>query len=154
MTLFILKISEIEGLTAADVFDFQPQNELPYGSRLLNAIWSYKRKQQPDLTLLKHKSQVCVDWSQQQHGIDYWDTYSPVVHWSTVLMVLVLSAILGLKSRQVDYTQAFPQAPLDNPIFMRIPQGWQFDPVAKKLVQFDDPKSIDHTHFIHHKRNL
>jgi hypothetical protein len=66
-------------------------------------------------------------------------------------MVLVLSAIT---SRQVDYTQAFPQAPLDDPVFMRIPQGWRFDPVAKKLIQFDDPKSIDHSHFIRLKRNL
>ena len=38
-------------------------------------------------------------------------------------MVLILSAIFGLKSHQVDYTQAFPQAPLDDPIFMQIPQG-------------------------------
>ena len=36
-------------------------------------------------------------------------------------MVLILSAILGLKSHQVNYTQAIPQAPLDDPIFMRIP---------------------------------
>ena len=58
-------------------------------------------------------------------------------------MVLDLSAILGLKSSQVNYNQAFPQAPLDNTIFMLIPQGWTYDPLQKKIVQSDDPKSID-----------
>ena len=46
-------------------------------------------------------------------------------------MVLILSAILGLKSCQVDYTQAFPQAPLGDPVFMRIPQGWTYDPMQQ-----------------------
>ena len=48
-------------------------------------------------------------------------------------MVLVLSALLHLKSRQVDYTQAFPQAPLDDDVFMHIPQGWYLDPESQQL---------------------
>ena len=64
-------------------------------------------------------------------------------------MVLILSAILGLKFHQVDYTQAFPQAPLDDPIFMQIPQGWTYDPMQQRIVQSDNPKSIDRDYFIH-----
>ena len=59
-----------------------------------------------------------MDGSQQQYSIDYWETYAPVVHWSTIWMVLILSAFLWLKSWQVDYTQAFPQAPLDDDVVM------------------------------------
>ena len=108
-------------------------SDLPPRARLLNAIWSYCRKQRPDGLLLKHKSRICTDRSQQQYGIDYWETYAPVIHWSTIRMVLVLSALLKLKSRQVDYTQAFPQAPLDNDVFMRIPQGWYLDSATQTL---------------------
>jgi hypothetical protein len=39
-------------------------------------------------------------------------------------MLLILSSPMNLKTRQVDYTQAFPQALLEDPIFMRVPQGW------------------------------
>jgi hypothetical protein len=135
---------EIQGLCDADVFDFKDMSELPSGARLLNAIWSYHRKRRPDGVLLKHKSRICVDGSQQKYGVDYWETYAPVVHWSTVRMVLVLSALLKLKSRQVDYTQAFPQAPLDDDVFMRIPQGWFYNPVMERLTQNpDDPRSVD-----------
>ena len=130
-------------------------SQLPSHARLLNAIWSYCRKHCPNGVLLKHKSRICVDGSQQKYGVDYWETYAPVVHWSTVRMVLVLSALLKLKSRQVDYTQAFPQAPLDDDVFMRIPQGWYYDPVSKQLTQHtDDPWHIDKAHFICLKRNI
>jgi hypothetical protein len=105
--------------------------------------------------LLKHKSRICIDGSKQQYGVDYWETYAPVVHWSTVRMVLVLAALLKLTSRQVDYTQAFPQAPLDDDVFMRIPPGWRYEPSVQQLVQnASKPRSVDKDHFIRLKRNL
>ena len=142
------QVSEIMGLEEAQVFKYIRMSEIPPHTQLLNTIWSYCHKQHPDGSLLKHKNCICVDGSMQQYRIDFWDTYSPVIHWSTIRMVLVLLAILGLKSCQVDYTQAFPQAPLDNPVFMQIPQGWTYNPVSKKLVQSDDPKQMDCDHFI------
>jgi hypothetical protein len=146
---------EIKGLCDAGVFEFKNMSELPSHARLLNAIWSYRRKRRPDGVLLKHKSRICADGSQQQYGVDYWETYAPVIHWSTVRMVLVLSALLSLKSRQVDYTQAFPQAPLEDDVFMRIPQGWYYDPTSKQLLpKSNDPRSFDKEHFIRLKRNL
>ena len=70
-------------------------------------------------------------------------------------MVMVLSTLLNLKSWQVDYMQAFPQAPLDDDVFMRIPQGWYLDPSTKQLHQdTSDPRSVDKEHFIRLKRNL
>lgn len=62
-------------------------------------------------------------WLMQEHGWDYWEIYAPVVAWSTVRLILVLSALLNLTTRQVDYTQAFLQADLDNPIYMKLPAG-------------------------------
>jgi hypothetical protein len=63
--------------------------------------------QHPNGNFVKHKSRLCVDGSQQLHGHGYWDTYAPVVSWSNVCLVFLLSSILGLHSRQVDYTQTF-----------------------------------------------
>jgi hypothetical protein len=104
---------EIEGLCDATVFKFKNMLDLPSCTRLFNAIWSYHHNRHPDGALHKHKSRICADGSQQKYGIDYWQTYAPVVHWrSTVCMVLVLSVLLNLESRQVDYTQALSQATL------------------------------------------
>jgi hypothetical protein len=37
--------------------------------------------------------------------------------------MLVMATLLNLKTRQVDYTHALPQATLYDPVFMRVPQG-------------------------------
>ena len=151
---FKAQVSELKGLEEADVFDYQEISSFPKDAQLLNAIWSYRRKRRPDGTLLKYKSRICADGSMQQYGVDYWETYAPVVHWSTVRLILVLSAMLGLKSRQIDYTQAFPQANLSDPVYMKIPQGWKVDKETNKLVQSSDPSFFDRRHFIKLKKNL
>jgi len=46
-------------------------------------------------------------------GIDFFDTFAPVVNWTTVCIMLILSVILGLATKQVDYTAAFLHAPID-----------------------------------------
>ena len=131
---------EIKGLIEAGVFSYLPVQDIPADcqNKLLNAIWSYRRKRRPDGTLLKHKCRICADGSQQRHGIDYWDTYSPIVQWSTVRLIMVLASTLELKSCQVDYQQAFPQAPLDDNVYMRIPEGWAYDCTNNTLVQVNN----------------
>jgi len=127
---------EITGLEDADVFKYHSMGELqslPLGMHLLNAIWSYSHKCKPNRNISKHKSRICVGGSQQQYSIDYWNTYAPVVQWSTICLMLILSTILGLASHQIDYVQAFPQATLDDPVYMRIPQGWYYDTTTSHL---------------------
>jgi len=148
---------KIDGLQNADVFEYLLLSELstlPHGTRILNAIWSYRRKRRPDGDLHKYKSRICVDGSQQRYGIDYWDMYAPVVQWSTVRLLFILATTLGLSSRQIDYVQAFPQAALDDPVYMKVPQGWFYCPTEKKLRQFADPKHTDPSYFIKLKKNL
>ena len=60
----------------------------------------------------------------QQLGVDFWATFAPVVNWSTSRLVLFLSLLHGFHSCQVDFVQAFIQAPLDCPIYMEIPAGF------------------------------
>ena len=70
------QLPEIQGLVNANVFEFRSMSDLPPRAQLLNAIWSYHHKQCPDGLLLKHKSRICADGSQQQYRIDYWETYA------------------------------------------------------------------------------
>jgi hypothetical protein len=103
---------------------------------------------------LKSKSRICIDRSQQQHGRDYWENYAPVVSWPTIHLTLLLSTTLDLKQCQVDYAQAFPQAPLDDPVYMRIPQGCYMDAQTSTLNQHQDPTHNHREHYIWLKRNL
>jgi len=144
---------EIQGLLDMKVFEILPINTKPSNARLLSSIWSYRRKRSPVGKILKHKARICVDGSQQQYGRDYWEVYAPVVSWPTIRLMLLLSSILGLKERQVDYTQAFPQAPLSDPVFMKMPQGWHIDEHGQ-FSQHPDPTFNDRSHYIKLNKNL
>lgn len=109
------QVTEIESLLKSKVMEVQPITSLPVTGKLLSSIWSYRRKRSPQGTLLKHKARICANGRQQDHV--YWETYAPVASWSTIRLMLILSSILGLQSRQVDYTQSFPQAELQDPVF-------------------------------------
>ncbi len=146
------QVSEIQGLLKMDVFDIKHISDKPPNACLLSLIWSYKCKRSLVGHILKHKSRLCIDGSQQELGRDYWETYAPVVSWSTTCPMLLLSSILGFWTRQVDYTQAFPQAPLDDPVCIQMPQGWFVD--TNSILQLhSDPKFHDKDHFIKLKKN-
>ena len=68
---------------------------------------------------------MCARGDQQIKNVDYFDTDAPVVSWSTVRTLLTISCVLGLDTKQVNYTLAFCQAKLNNPIYIDSPQGYQ-----------------------------
>lgn len=144
--------AEIEGLLKFDVMDIHPIAQLPPEARLLHAIWSYHRKRLPSDVLLKYKSRICVNGKEQVFGRDYWETYAPVASWATIWMMMHLSSVLNLKTHQVEYTQAFPQASLDDAVFMRISQGWFVKNGV--LHQHDNPKFNNTHYYMKLKRNL
>ena len=48
-------------------------------------------------------------------GIDFFNTFAPVVKWTTVRLLLILTAQLGLATQQIDFTNAFAHADIDLP---------------------------------------
>ncbi len=146
------QIPEISNLHQAGVFSYHHINSLPPRAKLLNAIWSYRRKRSPSGEFRKYKARICTDGSRQQYGIDYWETYAPVVSWSTVRLLLTMSHINGWQSRQIDFTQAFTQPPIKEDVYMRIPQGWYI--VDGALTQHSDPRYRDTAHYIKLEKSL
>jgi hypothetical protein len=144
--------SEIQNLADAEVFSYHQIGTLPARAKLLNAIWSYKRKRTPSGVLRKHKARICTDGSKQQYGVDYWETYAPVVSWSTVRLLFTLSSLHGWHSKQIDFAQAFTQPPIKDNVYMKIPRGWHI--VDGALYQHPDPKFRDNTHYIKLEKSL
>lgn len=99
--------------------------------KTIQAVWSFKRKRHPDGSLNKHKARLCAHGGMQQWGVNYWETFSPVVNWMSVRLVLTMSLMFDLETRSIDFVLAFPQADLDVPVFMELPMGMEI-PGAKK----------------------
>jgi len=63
---------------------------------------------------------LCVHGDQQIEGVDYFKTYAPVVQWSTIRTMLILSVAMKWKSKQVDYELAFLHAGLEDYVYVDI----------------------------------
>jgi hypothetical protein len=118
-----------------EVADHELQNHLaivhcstvPRTATPIQAICSFKRKQRPDDSLVKHKARLCAHGRMQQLGTNYWETYSPVVNMVTVCLILLLAQIFKLDSKAIDFVLAFSQAELDVDIWMYLPICFQVD---------------------------
>ena len=99
---------------------------IPKGHKTILAIWSFKRKRFPDGSINKYKSRLCAHGGMQQWGVDYWETYAPVVNWLSVRLLLILSVVHGWHSKSIDFVLAFPQAKLEEDMFMELPAGVWF----------------------------
>ena len=94
------------------------------GTTIVGTTWAFKRKRYPDGTVKKLKARICVRGDQQGKGLDVFDTFAPVVQWSVVRLVLTLSIALNMETIQVDYANAFVQATLDKPVYVRCPKNY------------------------------
>lgn len=99
------------------------RSQMPKDMKTILAIWSFKRKRLPDGTITKWKARLCCHGGMQQWGMNYWETYAPVVCWASVRLILNIAMINRLPTRSVDFVLAFPQADVDVPIYMELPVG-------------------------------
>ena len=65
-----------------------------------------------------------VRGDQQKAQFDRDSTYAPVVEWSTVRLLLILSLQHDLTTVSIDFKNAFVQSSLPEPIFVEFPQGY------------------------------
>ena len=69
-----------------------PRSEIG-DAKTIKAIRAFRRKRQPDGSLLKHKACLNAHGGMQVYGENYWDTYASVVNWISMRMMLTLSVI-------------------------------------------------------------
>jgi hypothetical protein len=72
----------------------------------------------------KLKARFCARGFEQIQGLDYTETIAPVVNWTTVRFLLILSIFIGLETKQVDYVAAFVQADIDTTVYVEMPHGF------------------------------
>ena len=56
----------------------------------------------------------------QIHGVDYFQTFAPVVRGATFRLQMADAVQRGLTKKQIDFTAAFLQAPIDGDVFLKL----------------------------------
>jgi hypothetical protein len=69
---------------------------------IVPSTWAFKCKRYPDGLIKRLKGRLCAQIDCQQEGVDYFETYAPVVKWKTLRITLIISMLLDLQTIQVD----------------------------------------------------
>ena len=141
---------EIGTLLRMETFDVVDQE--PW-MNVISSVWAFKRKRDPDGRVRKLKARICARGFEAIKGIDYFETYSPVVQWMSVRTILILVIVLGLDNRQIDYTAAFMQAPIKHDVFVEIPKLYSLPGKVWKLKRsIYGLKDSAKNYFLHTKK--
>ncbi|KAJ1695555.1 hypothetical protein LUZ63_012253 [Rhynchospora breviuscula] len=112
---------EIDALALNQTWTLVPP---PTDQRVVGCKWVYKLKRHSDGTIERHKARLVAKGYHQQEGIDYGDTFSPVVRPTTVRLVLSLAISSDWKVHQLDVQNAFLHGDLHERVFMSQPPGF------------------------------
>jgi histone deacetylase 1/2 len=111
------------------------RSEVPKGQQILPAVWSMKRKRRiATREVYKWKARLTVHGGKQTKGVNYWDTYAPLVQWSTTRLFLTMSVLRGWYCRQLDFVLAYTQADAECELYMEIPRGFTVDGNPKEYA--------------------
>ena len=105
-------------------WDIIPIEEMPKGEKVLDSVWAMRWKMNI-LTgkIYKWKARLNLHGGQQEFGVNYYETYSPVVNWFSCRLLLIHALINKWHTRQIDFVLAYPQAKSEHPLYMKFPYG-------------------------------
>jgi hypothetical protein len=115
-----VKIFTLESINAWEVVDREDD------MNVINPTWAFKCQRYPNGQINKFKARFCTRGNQQLEGIDFFETYAPVVQRTTIHLMFVLEVLLGLKLLQGNVTCAFLHADLkeNKKVYVDMPMGF------------------------------
>ena len=113
--------AEFQSLRANQVWDLVPYTD---DRRIVNSKWVFKRKLGEYGQIDRYKARLVAQGCSQREGIDYDETFSPVVRFESVRTVIAFAVSKGMKIHQMDVKTAFLNGELNEEVFMSQPQGF------------------------------
>ena len=96
----------------------------PKDRQVVSCRWILKSKLNPDSTLSKRKARLVARGFSQVPGVDFYETFAPVVRYESVRLILSLVAALDMDMLQFDVKTAFLNGSLEEVIYMDQPEGF------------------------------
>ena len=116
---------EYDSLMEHDTWVLEPP---PKDQNIVSNRWVYVTKDEvtPDgKTNKRYKARLVARGFSQVEGVDYNETYAPVVKFTSVRILLAVVTALRLHLHQMDVVTAFLNGDLDETVYMAQPEGFK-----------------------------
>ena len=115
--------TEFRNFKSHKVWKLVPLSSLPPGRKLLRCKWVFKKKR--DGT---YRSRPVGMGFTQIPGVDFTDSFAPVVSDVTMRILLILWMLYDWHAELVDVEGAFLYGVLETPVYMTVPEGFEAPP--------------------------
>lgn len=117
--------NELQALQNNHTWDLVP---LPHSKKPVGCKWVYKIKLKADGSLERYKARLVAKGYTQEYGVDFYETFSPVVRMTTIRCILAVAASKQWPLHQLDVNNAFLHGDLHEDVYMLPPEGLSHSP--------------------------
>ena len=96
----------------------------PKDRRVLSNKWVFRIKYRNDGSIDRFKGRPVVRGFEQVHGLDYDETFAPVVRFGTIRTLLAFAIQNDLLIHQIDVVTAFLNGTIDEEMYIEQPEGY------------------------------
>ena len=116
-------VKEVNGHVDNKHWELVKQEEVPEDAQVVPSIWSMRCKRNLTTNKInKHNARLNLHGGKQVFGMNYFETYVPVVTWFAIKLGIIMGIIFNWALCQVDFVMAYPQAPVETDIYMLPPR--------------------------------
>ncbi|KAI0518782.1 hypothetical protein KFK09_006218 [Dendrobium nobile] len=113
---------EFQALQTQGTWDLVPPNPT---QNVLGCKWTYRTKLKSDGTVARYKACLVAKGFNQEHGLDYTETFSPVAKIPTVRVLILIALHHNWNILQLGVSNAFLHGQLSDTVYMQQPPGFQ-----------------------------
>lgn len=108
---------ELKAFEDNQAWEFVDRRE---ADRVVQCKWVFRKKFESD-NKVRYRARLVAKGFTQKEGLDYTETYSPVLRYSTLRLLFALSVKLNFKITHLDVTTAFLNGYLSENVYMHAP---------------------------------
>ena len=116
---------ELQALSKTHTWDFVA---LHLGKTPIRCKWVYKIKTRSDGTIERYKARLVAKGFMQEYGIDYEETFAPVVRLTSVRSLIAIATSKRWSLSQMDVKNAFLNGDLTEKVYMHPSLGIEHPP--------------------------
>ena len=116
---------EIDSLTLMDTWNYVDR---PPDKSIISCRWVFKIKPATDVEPERYKARLVAKGYSQVPGLDFKDTFSPVIRFDTIRVMIAFGIHHNMLMHQMDVKTAFLNGKLEENIFMQQPPGFEVHP--------------------------